>query len=216
MSVKLVGNAQSTCTRRVLMALEETGTPYEIQSINFAAGEHKVPEYKEKHHPFGRIPALHDNDFHIYESRAIAKYITHKYDNTGKLNPSDAKKHALVEQWISVEQSYFNAAEKLVTELLVKPVLKKLPTDETVVAAEDVRLHEVLAVLNKRLGESKYLAGEDFTVADISYMPYTGYLLNLSRYSNVLNKYENVARWWKDISSRPTWQKVLTLSRDFS
>jgi glutathione S-transferase len=192
------------------MTLEETGTPYTLQPVNFPAGEHKTPEYKAKHQPFGKIPALHDDDFHLYESRAITKYIADTYDKTGKLDPTDPKKRALVEQWISVETSYYNAAEKLVGELVFKPMFGGQP-DETVVAAEDIRLQEVLAVLNKRLGEAKYLAGEDFTVADIIYMPYTAYLLGTTRYATAFDKYENVARWWKDISSRPAWQRVLAL-----
>jgi glutathione S-transferase len=210
MPITLVGLATSTCGRRALMTLEETGTPYTLQTVNFSIGEHKTPEYKAKHQPFGKIPALHDDDFHLYESRAITKYIADKYDKTGKLDPADPKKRALVEQWISVETSYYNAAEKLVGELVFKPMFGA-QADETVIAAEDVRLQEVLAVLNKRLGESKYLAGEDFTVADLVYMPYTAYLLGTTRYANAFDKYENVARWWKDISSRPAWQKVLAL-----
>ena len=212
MTIKIVGAAGSTCTRRVLMALEETGTPFDLHNVDFGAGEHKTPEYKEKHQPFGKIPALHEDDFHIYESRAIARYIADKFDKTGKLYPADARKRAVIEQWISVETSYYNAAEKLVGELFFKPVFYKIQPDATVVAAEDVRLHEALAVLNKRLGESKFLAGEDFTVADIVYMPYTGYLLQIAQYANVLDKYENVARWWKDISGRAAWQKVLAMA----
>lgn len=212
MTIKLVGVPMSTCTRRALTALEETGAPYEIQVINFPAGEHKTPEYLAKHQPFGKIPALHEDDgFHIYESRAITRYVAEKYDKTGKLYPNDARKRAVVEQWISVECSYYDAAEKLVGELIFKPVFRKLPTDEAVVKEQDVRLHEALVVLNKRLGEAKYLGGEDFTVADIVYMPYTGYLVGTQQYANLFDKYENVARWWKDISSRPSWQKVLAL-----
>ena len=212
MSLKLVGVAGSTCTRRALIALEETGAPYELQVVSMHTGEHKSAEYLEKHQPFGRVPALHEDDFHMYESRAITRYIAEKFDKTGKLYPSDPRKRAVVEQWISVEGSYFNAAEKIVAELYFKPVYHKVPADASVVAAEDVRLHECLVVLNKRLGVSKYLAGEDFTVADIVYMPYTAYLLMQPTYANVFDKYENVARWWKDVSSRPSWNKVVAMS----
>ena len=212
MTIKLLAAAASTCGRRVLVALEETETAYDLQPPNFAAGEHKTPEYKEKHHPFGKIPVLHEDDFHLYESRAITRYIAEKFDKTGKLYPSDARKRAVIEQWISVETSYFNAAEKIVVELFFKPIFYKAEPDTTVVAAEDVRLHEVLAVLNKRLGESKYIGGEDFTVADIVYMPYTAYLLQTKEYANVFDKYENVARWWKDVSGRASWQKIVAIS----
>jgi glutathione S-transferase len=110
MPITLVGLAMSTCGRRALMALEETGIPYTLQPVNFSISEHKTPEYQAKHQPFSKYL------LYMMITSTSTKYIADKYDKTGKLDTTDPKKRALVEQWISVETSYYNAAEKLVGE----------------------------------------------------------------------------------------------------
>jgi glutathione S-transferase len=87
---------------------------------DFAKLEHKSPEYLANEQPFGKIPVLHDGDYKIYESRAIARYIADNSTNT-EVYPRDAKTRGLVEQWISVEQSYFAPAEAIVGQLVFAP-----------------------------------------------------------------------------------------------
>ena len=161
--ITIIGLPPSTCTRKVLTVLEEIGISYKFQQVDFF-NELKTEEYKNKHHPFSRIPVLHDQDYHLYESRPIMRYIARSYDKTGILYPIDAKKIGKVEQWISVEHSYFNAAENIAVELVLKK-LRGAEADLSIVAKEDVRLHEALVIIDKHLATSTYLAGEDFTIA---------------------------------------------------
>src|SRR5690349_14977774 len=96
------GHPMSTCTRKVLMTLAENEMPFEMSVVDFATGAHK----KEPHisrQPFGRIPAIDDDGFQLFESRAICRYLDEKGGN--KLVPSDAKARAKMEQWISIETS---------------------------------------------------------------------------------------------------------------
>lgn len=89
MVIKVHCLPQSTCSRRVLVALEEKNVPYEIVIVNLLADEHKKPAFLAKQ-PFGKIPVLEDDGFFVYESRAIAKYIAKKYEGQGtKLIPAD-------------------------------------------------------------------------------------------------------------------------------
>ena len=121
---------------------------------------------QEKVQPFGKIPALTDGDYHVYESRAIAIYLASAYDKTGTLYPSDAKLRGLVEQWLSVDYSYFDAAGTLVYELYFKKWYGA-PTDDAKVAEADVKLHQVLAVLDKHLTGKTFLVGDNITVAGL-------------------------------------------------
>lgn len=100
MAIKVYGAAASTCTKRVLTALEEKNVSYELVPVNFAVAEHKSPEFLKKQ-PFGKIPVLEDDGFLVFESRAICKYIAKKYAGQGtKLIPdeNDVKGYALFEQ----------------------------------------------------------------------------------------------------------------------
>ncbi len=79
-TIKLYGASYSTCTRRVITTLNELNLPFELVPIELFKGEHKAPDYLAKIQPFGQIPALVDTDgTHIYESRAIQRYVALKY-----------------------------------------------------------------------------------------------------------------------------------------
>eukprot|EP01114_Cavostelium_apophysatum_P015168 TRINITY_DN4079_c0_g1_i1.p1 TRINITY_DN4079_c0_g1~~TRINITY_DN4079_c0_g1_i1.p1 ORF type:complete len:221 (-),score=51.33 TRINITY_DN4079_c0_g1_i1:21-683(-) len=208
----VVGFPISVCTMKVLMVANELGLNYDFRQVDFANGEHKSADYLAKEQPFGRFPVLHDGDFHLFESRAICIYLASAYDKTGKLFPSDPKVRGLVEQWASVEYSEYKASNEINRELFLNPVIFKVPTDESKVADADQRLRTTLSVLEQHLEKktSKFLVGDDLTVADVFYLPYTHNLLKLERYSNILDKYPAVQAWWKNISSRPSWQKVIS------
>jgi len=208
--ITIVGAGMSTCTRRVLTVLEEIKVPYTLQPIDFAKGEHKSPEYIQKHQPFGQVPALHEGDFHLYESRAIARYLAKAHDKTHTLLPEDPKLYGEVEQWISVETSNYKA-----DEIVFEHVFKKWrggETDPAKVAESFKKVTTVFEVLEAHLkskqGSKVFLVGDHFTVADIVYMPYTDYLLNIPDFKNALDQYPHLHAWWKNIASRASWQKV--------
>jgi glutathione S-transferase len=101
MVMKLHGSPFSSCTQRVLTVLAEKGvTDFEIVPVDMATGAHK----REPHlslQPFGKIPALEDDGFVVFESRAICRYIAAKYADQGNKvmpNGSDLKAMALFEQ----------------------------------------------------------------------------------------------------------------------
>lgn len=72
MVLKLYGSAMSTS--RVLVTILEKELPYELIFIDIAKGDQKSEDYK-KLQPFGKVPALEDDGFLIFESRAICKYL---------------------------------------------------------------------------------------------------------------------------------------------
>src|SRR5580700_11256719 len=102
--LKLFGHPRSTCTRKVLMTLAETNLPFEMTVIDFAKGEHKQEPHLHRQ-PFGRIPAIDDDGFTMFESRAICRYLNERA--SGNLIPRDIKARAKMEQWISIETSEF-------------------------------------------------------------------------------------------------------------
>uniref|UniRef100_A0A803NDT2 glutathione transferase n=1 Tax=Chenopodium quinoa TaxID=63459 RepID=A0A803NDT2_CHEQI len=62
-----------------------------------------------------------------------------------------------------------------------------------------------------RLGESRYLAGDDFTLADLSHLPNTHYLVNGTDVKELFMSRDNVGRWWEEISGRESWKKVVEM-----
>lgn len=100
MGIKLYGDPSSTCYQRVAFILLEKGLDFETIVVSIAKREQKSSEHL-KLHPFGKVPALDDDGFVVFESRAICKYVAKKYASRGtKLIPEDGdlKGFALFEQ----------------------------------------------------------------------------------------------------------------------
>src|SRR5687767_6863022 len=116
--LKIFGHPMSTCTRKVLMTLAETNTPHEIVTVDLGTAEHKKEPHRGRQ-PFGRVPALDDDGFALYESRAMIRYLNDRA--SGSLVPSDARARAKMEQWISIETSEFTPhAMKFIYEHVFK------------------------------------------------------------------------------------------------
>jgi glutathione S-transferase len=199
--LKIFGHPVSTCTRKVLMTLAETGTPYEMTVVDFGKNEHKQQPHTSRQ-PFGQIPAIDDDGFVFYESRAICRYINDKVK--GSLVPADIKGRAMMEQWISVETSNFTPhAMKFIYNYVFRR-----PQEPAVLEAAQKGLEKALTVLEADLGKSTYLAGSQFTLADVVFMPYLEYVMT-SPVKETIAKYSHVSSWWNRISERPAWHKAV-------
>jgi len=207
MSINVYGLKGSTCTRRVLTALEETGTPYTFHVVNIMKAEQKAADYLANLQPFGKIPVFEEAGFKLYESRAILRYVAKKYDKTGTFFPHDNHSFGLAEQFVSVEEWYLEA-ETLVTQLFFLK-MRGVPADPEKVKKADESLRHTLSVADKHLASHKFFAGEHFTYADVSWLPYLQYLVDkVEGYAHIFEGYPNVKRWWHEATSRPSWKKV--------
>jgi Glutathione S-transferase, C-terminal domain len=68
---------------------------------------------------------------------------------------------------------------------------------------------QVLDVYNHRLGDNRYLAGDEFTLADLTHLPNSQYIATSEDWGHLFYERENVQRWWEEVSTRPSWTKVL-------
>jgi glutathione S-transferase len=198
--MKIFGHPMSTCTRKVLMTLAETNTPYELTLVDFAKGEHKAEPHLSRQ-PFGQVPALQDGDFQLYESRAMCRYINEKAN--GPLIPRELTDRARMEQWISVETSNFSGA---VMKPVFHHIFRREQTPEVLQTAS-AQLDTALGIMDKQLASHPFIAGKTFTLADISFMPYIEYAMATPA-KEQLTRHANVMAWWNKISERPTWTKV--------
>jgi len=213
--VVLYGHPMSTCTRRVVVTLKEKGIPYEFKTIDLFTGAHKGPEFMAMQ-PFGQVPVLVDGDVQLFESRAIARYIAMKFAGHGTpLVPgmSDLKGWALFEQAASVETSNFDPyASGLAVEKVFKP-MRGQTTDEAQVAYYEKTLKEKLVGYETLLSKTKFLAGDSLTVVDLFHLPYGSIANEQLGFAALTSEKEfpNVARWWKEISTLPSWVETKQL-----
>lgn len=204
--MKVHGNPASTCTRKVLATLAEKAQPYEFVLVDMSKGQHKSPAFTALQ-PFGQVPALDHDGFVLYESRAIVRYLDEVLPGT-KLTPAEPKARARMEQWISVEASNFTpAAMKIIYQTIFAQWFGREPSQA---AIEDGRkqLQLPLDVLDRQLADGQWLLGEQFTLADICYLPYLEYL-EVGGDGALIQSRPNVGRWWNAARARPSWQKAL-------
>ncbi|KAI3854599.1 hypothetical protein MKX03_005195 [Papaver bracteatum] len=184
-SIKLYGIPLSGATGPVMICLAEKGVQYELVPVQLAKGEHKSPSFLSKN-PFGVIPALEDGPITLFESRAITRYVAHKYEGTGTdlLRHDNIEEAAMVGVWIEVESQQFNP-----------PAVK--------IIYQNFKLDQVFDVYETRLSNSKYLACDSFTLADLHHIPYIYYLMR-TPWADLVTSRPHVKAWWDDISARPS------------
>lgn len=187
------------------VTLEELGLPYQAVRIDLGAKQQKEAWYL-RINPNGRIPAIIDrdaDDFAVFESGAIMIYLAEK---VGRLLPHDAKGRSQVLQWLMFQMGgvgpmmgQANVFFRYWPEKLA-PIIARYQS-------ESGRLFEVL---NRRLGESEYLAGE-FSIADIANWAWVrGYA-----WSGVsVEGLDNLMRWLAAIEARPASKRGLAVPGD--
>lgn len=212
--MKVYGPPISTAVSRVLACLLEKEVDFQLRNVNMSRGEHKKPDFL-KIQPFGQVPAFEDESISLFESRAISRYVCEKYANQGNkgLYGTTPLEKASIDQWLEAEGQSFNPpSSSLVFQLAFAPRMK-LKQDEQLIRQSKDKLAKVLDIYDSRLGQTQFLAGEDFTLADLSHLPNTQYLMNATDGKELFTSRSNVARWWAEISSRDSWKKVVDMRK---
>lgn len=205
--VKLIvhGHPKATCTQRVLILLEELELKYELDVVDLSKGENKEEAYLELQ-PFGKLPCVEYGDKILFESRAILRYIA----RNNRFEDVDLLGDVYADVWMEVEGQNFNGP---VSKIVYEKMFKKWKDpegkpDEAVVSVALAELEKVLDVYEKQLEGKEYIAGDTFTIADITHIPYAYCFLKCG-YKSVLKQRSNVYRWLKRIMLRPAVKRVL-------
>src|SRR5689334_15001215 len=103
MSVVVHGVLGSPYLRAALLGLEERGVAYEIAAIPL--GAHLEPAHRARH-PFGRVPVLDHDDFRLYETQAILRYVAKVFPGPA-LEPADVRQAARMAQMMGIMDWYF-------------------------------------------------------------------------------------------------------------
>jgi GSH-dependent disulfide-bond oxidoreductase len=184
---------------KVTLFLEEAGVEYAVHTVNIGKGEQFEPGFLSIA-PNNRIPAIVDSapadgsaPVSLFESGAILLYLAEK---TGQFVPADLHGRAEVLQWLfwqmgglgpmAGQNHHFNmyAPEKI-------PYAQERYTKET------ARLY---GVLDKRLADRAFVAGDDYSIADMAIYPW---IVPYERQGQDLNDFPNLKRWFEAVAARP-------------
>jgi GST-like protein len=183
--------------RKVSIALEELGLPYEAHAIDIGKDEQFAPEFL-KISPNNRIPAIvnRDNGMSLMESGAILNYLA---DKTGKLLPKSGEARYRVLEWLMWQMGGPGPMLGQVHHF-VKYNPGKAPYAEERYTKE---AHRLYGVLDKRLADREFVA-DDYSIADIAIWPW----ISRFEWQKIdMKQYPNVKRWYETIATRPAVQR---------
>ncbi len=192
--------------QKVHIAIEELGLPYTLVPVNIGTGEQFKPEFLAIT-PNHRIPAIVDDDgpggrFTLFESGAILIYLAEK---AGRLIPEDPVGRYKCLEWLMFQMGgvgpmfgQFNHFAAYAPE--------KIPYAIDRYTKEAQRLTRVL---NTRLTQTRYLAGRDYSIADIATFPWLHSAVK--RQMLDLTDTPAVARWMEGIAARPAVERGMAL-----
>jgi glutathione S-transferase len=180
--LKLYGGVVSRATI-VQWYLEELEVPYEFVQLDLQAGEHHQPDFLAIN-PMGKVPAIDDDGFKLWESGAILLYLAQKH---GKM-PDALEQQAEIIQWVlfansTLSSGLFNESSR---------------TKET---------PQLLKPLSERLQQHPYMMGAEFGVVDVAVGSILGYLQMMIKLD--YSPYPGVMDYVKRMTSRPAFQKVM-------
>jgi GSH-dependent disulfide-bond oxidoreductase len=189
---------------RVPITLEELGLDYELRAINVRKGQQKQPDYLAIN-PNGKVPVLVDPDgpdgesLTLTESGAILIYLAEK---TGKLLPKSGVARARV-----FEQMFFHLTgigpALGQAGFFMRQASEKIPLAIDRFQKESER---VLSVLEGVLVHRKFVAGPDFSIADIAHF---GWLWQREFAGIDFEGTPNIARWYEEVAARPAVQRAI-------
>ncbi len=191
----------SSPANKVRFAANAMGLKYEYKQVNLMAGEQKSPEFR-KVNPVGRVPAIDDDGFKLFESAAIIKYLAEK--NNSPLYPKDIKKRAVIDQWIDFGNIHVATALARITFNRVMYKFLNMEKDERSLNDGIKFLGNFLPIIETQLKENKYLAGSEMTLADINLLA----VLDPAELSSVdLSAYPSIVNWRKNLKAQSFYTK---------
>lgn len=200
--MKLYGGDLSFFVSKVRMLMNYLDMDYTYERVSIPKGETRTPEYLRMH-PGGKIPALDDDGFYLFESNAMLRYLAQKVNSP--LYPTALKQRAQVEQWIDfVSMHVGNGISRVLFNKVIAPKFG-MPVDENSLKDGMAFLERFLPVVENQLAKSSYLAGDALTLADFVLLATVD---PLEIIGVDVAAYPKLQAWRESLRAQPFYQKV--------
>jgi len=196
--LKLYHHPRSTYSRRVVMALAEKEIPYHEIVLDMGSRQHRAPDYLAIN-PYGRVPAIVEDDgFVLYESAAILRYLEESHPERPLL-PGDVRQRALADMYLRLCDGQMARYVGII--IFPKRFLPRQRWDLDAMAAAKAEIEKHLAILERQLAGHDYLVADQFSLADLAYIPFLDFLPLME-----IVPPPSVADWTERLLARPSAQ----------
>ena len=183
------------------LVLAEKGVGYDYVEVNPFSPD-LAEEYLEKH-PFRRVPVLVHDDFLVYETVAIARYVDETFAGA-PLQPTTSRDRARMAQIVSIVDAY--GYRPMVRQVFANRVFRPRagqPGDEAEIQSGLIASERILAALESLTEPGGYLLGSRLSLADLHLAPMMAYFVAAEEGASMLTHYEKLSKWWALIRNLP-------------
>jgi glutathione S-transferase len=205
--LKIYGADLSSPANKVRFVANYLSLPYEYIPIKLREGEQRRPEFL-KVNPVGKVPAIDDGGFCLFESGTIIKYLADKQKSP--IYPSGLKERAMVDQWIDFINNHVSLAmSKVVYNRVFAKNIPGARLDERSIEDGLSFLSKFLPIVDAQLAQGKYFMGDNITLADFTLLA----ALDPAEAADIdLSSYKNITKWRNELRSQSFYTKC---HRDF-
>jgi glutathione S-transferase len=202
--MKIYHHPFSSNARKAVMTAYLLDIPAEFVVVDLAKGEQRQPEFLAKN-PNGKVPVLEDGELFLWESHAIMAYLG---DTKGDspLYPRDAKKRALVNQWMFWASHHWSPTIGILNfENVLKKMFGQGDPDAGRVAATETQLKQLAAVADEHLSKNAWLCGDTMTLAEVAVAcP----MMTMAMAKLPLGDYKHLLAWYAKVQELDAWKKT--------
>ena len=199
---QLLGRANSSNVMKVVWLLEEMGLPYQRLDVGGKFGGNDTPDYRALN-PNGVVPTLIEDDFVLWESNAILRYLAASHPEGVTFWPTAPQARAKVDRWMDWLHTMLGPQMTPVFWNLIRHA--PADRDQAVIAKATARLIDLYAILDRQLGTNPYLAGPTLTLCDIAIGPQIHRWFNFEGIDRP--DYPNLRAWYDRLLARPVYRE---------
>ena len=162
---RVLGRANSSNVMKVVWLLDELGLPYQREDVGGPFGGTDTPEYRAMN-PNGTVPTLVEDDFVLWESNVILRYLAASHEAGHRFWPRDLRARANVDRWMDWQQTTLGPPMTVVFWGLVRTAPEK--RDIAAIEKAAGKLGELYGFLERALAGSDYIGGKELTLCDMA------------------------------------------------
>ena len=198
--LRIWGRRDSFNLQKVMWCVAELGIPHERIEAGGRHGVTETPEYLEMN-PNGRVPTIDDDGFVLWESNAIVRYLAAKH-GMGTLCPADERQRADADRWMTWQSATMGAVMRPLIISMFRTAEKDRDSDT--VARQVHAAGQLWAMLDRRLADRDYVAGEALTMGDI---PIGAYAWRWFSVAADRPELDNLAAWYERLKARAAYRE---------
>ena len=206
-TLKIWGRKNSVNVQKVLWTCDELGLPFERIDAGGAFGVVDTPQYRRLN-PNGQVPVLIDEDFILWESNAIIRYLALKAGASASIYPQEIRDRARVERWLDWSLAALQPAERPMFWGLVRTPPEK--RDRAAIEAARDATAACWAIVDAHLEGREFLEAGCFTLADVVLGAFAHRWYGLSEIE--LPPFPNIAAWYGRLRRRPAYARHIDVT----